>query len=116
MTRKTHRSKSHKRRHTRKNGGGCGCALRGQWGGKGSKARAKTRNAMLAKRAEQRATTLMNKAKKIENKANKLENQANNLENQAEKQLKIATKYKLNAPEFYPENVKLNMALAKNKN
>ncbi len=39
MTRKTHRSKSHRRRHTRrhtrKNGGGCGCAMRGQWGGRG---------------------------------------------------------------------------------
>lgn len=35
MTIKTHRSKSYSRRHTRKNGGGCGCAMRGQWGGRG---------------------------------------------------------------------------------
>jgi hypothetical protein len=35
MSRKTHRSKSHRRRHTRKNGGGCACAMRGQWGGRG---------------------------------------------------------------------------------
>jgi len=40
MTRKTHRSKSHRRRHsrrhTRKNGGGCtSCTMRGQWGGRG---------------------------------------------------------------------------------
>jgi hypothetical protein len=40
MSRKTHRSKSHKRRHsrrhTRKNGGGCtSCTMRGQWGGRG---------------------------------------------------------------------------------
>lgn len=39
MTRKTHRSKSHKRRHsrrhTRKNGGGCGCSMRPQFGGRG---------------------------------------------------------------------------------
>lgn len=39
MTRKTHRSKSHRRRHsrrhTRKNGGGCtSCTMRGQWGGR----------------------------------------------------------------------------------
>ncbi len=44
MVRKTHRSKSHRRRHshkrskrhTRKNGGGCtSCTMRGQWGGRG---------------------------------------------------------------------------------
>ena len=37
-SRKTHRSKSHKRRHTRrhtrKNGGACPCSMRGQWGGR----------------------------------------------------------------------------------
>jgi hypothetical protein len=34
-TRATRRSKSYKRRHTRKRGGACPCAMRGQWGGRG---------------------------------------------------------------------------------
>ena len=33
--RKTHRSKSYRRRHTRKNGGGCGCAMKTLRGGRG---------------------------------------------------------------------------------
>ncbi len=34
-THKTRRSKSYRRRHTRKNGGGCGCGVRTLRGGRG---------------------------------------------------------------------------------
>jgi hypothetical protein len=152
MSRKTHRSKSHKRRHsrrhTRKRGGSCPCSQRGQWGGrgglggadvghafttgasqtlyqmtgqtpglssggaKGSKARARTRNAMLARRAEQRAANLTRQANRLEQQANRLENRANALEARAEQEAHRATTLRANAPNWEPNNVKLNRALA----
>ena len=141
MTRKTHRSKSHKRRHTRrhtrKNGGGCGCSGRPQFGGrgglggaevghafttgasqtlyqmtgqtpglssggaKGSKARARTRAATLARRAENRAA----QAAEV---ANRAENMAEEAQNMAEAAAAAARGMRANAPAFVPSRNVLN--------
>lgn len=146
MTRKTHRTKSHKRRHSRKHtrrhtrkrgGGGCPCSQRGQWGGrgglggaelghayttgasqtlyqltgqtpglssggaKGSKARARTRAATLARRAENRAT-------RAAETANRAENMAEEAQNLAEEAAVAARGMRVNAPEFVPSRAVLN--------
>jgi hypothetical protein len=137
MTRKTHRSKSHKRRHTRKRGGACACSMRGQWGGrgglggaevghafttgasqtlyqmtgqtpglssggaKGSKARARTRAATLARRAEGRA-------QRANQMANRAENMAEEAQNLAEEAAAAARGVRLGAPEFVPSRNVLN--------
>ena len=147
MTRKTHRSKSHKRRHTRRrssrhtrrNGGACPCSMPPQFGGrggmggaelghafttgasqtlyqmtgqtpglssgggKGSKTRARTRNAELARRA-------MKRSEELAKKANKLNEQANRLEERSEEAAQQASTFALraNAAPFYPTYMTTN--------
>lgn len=117
MTRKTHRSKSHKRRHTRRRhtrkngGGGCPCAARSQFGGRGGMGGAELGHAFttgasqtlyqstgtpglssgggkgdknLAQRQARKAAKLAAQARRLEHQAERAEEQANRLEERAE--------------------------------
>lgn len=115
MLRKTHRSKSHKRRHSRrhthKRGGACPCSMRGQWGGRGGLGGSELGHAYttgasqtlyqmtgrtpglssggarktLANRQAGKAAKLAARAKRMANEAKILNNRAEKLEENAEK-------------------------------
>ena len=113
MTRKTHRSKSHKRRHsrkhtrrhTRKRGGACGsCSMRTQFGGRGGMGGADVGHAYttgatqelnqmmggskgnknLDKRRAAKAAKLAAQAARLSKEAEALNNKAEAMENRAE--------------------------------
>jgi hypothetical protein len=124
-SRKTHRSKSYKRRHTRKNGGGCGCSMRPQFGGRGGLGGADLGHAYttgasqelyqmtgrtpglssgggkgnknLVKRQTRKAAKLAAQAARFSKEAEKLNNKANILENKAEKMENAAANAAANA-------------------
>lgn len=124
-SRKTHRSKSYKRRHTRKNGGGCGCSARPQFGGRGGLGGADLGHAYttgasqelyqmtgrtpglssgggkgnknLVKRQTRKAAKLAAQAARLSKEAEKLNNKANVLENRAEQMENAAANAAANA-------------------
>lgn len=110
--RKTHRSKSHKRRHTRRSGGACPCSMRQQLGGRGGFGGAELGHAYTTSatatlnqtnpaylgggkgstgRAKTRATML---AKRAENRAKEAAKLANRAENMAEEAHNMAKEAK----------------------
>jgi len=137
MNRKTHRSKSHRRRHTRKRGGSCPCSQRGQWGGRGGLGGAEVGHAFTtgasqtlyqmtgqtpglssggakgsAARARTRAATLArraeNRARRAAQVANRAENMAEEAQNMAENAAAAARGMRANAPAFVPSRNVLN--------
>ena len=141
--RKTHRSKSHKRRHTRRTGGACPCSMRQQLGGRGGMGGAELGHAYTtsatstlnqtnpayfgggkgsAGRAKTRAKML---AKRAENRAEQAAELANRAENMAEEAQNLAaaaaTTLRANAEPFYPQSmrrgntIKGNIILPANK-
>lgn len=124
-SRKTHRSKSYKRRHTRKNGGACPCSMPSQFGGRGGLGGAELGHAYttgasqelyqmsgrtpglssgggkgnknLVKRQTRKAAKLAAQAARLSKQAEKLNNKANVLENRAEQMENAAANAAANA-------------------